>query len=336
MSRVLRKAENQITQTYAEHCAKVESGQGWAKGVDVVKKPNSICNIIAHTKGIAVKVVDYIKGHELDEEGFGYGNYVLIQHDYNYYTLYAHMESVCIKEGQTISKSQTIGRMGNTGNSYGAHLHFELRKYSTASTSNYNDTSIFEWLNPEPYLDADLPSSATPKLEGHLDYIKLNKKELSSGGWAYKNGGGQNVIIKIFYGTNVKRTQSVKADESRPDVKTAKGYKTDKVGFTTVIDTTGLTNAEYKVRGYVGSEQLIGEKTLRIKNFIYAGKMFKLQNTDSYNTEYSTATTKRTQTLYAWESEITNTNGRIRMTNAPNKVGKLGQVTCWCNINDLI
>lgn len=59
-----------------------------------------------------------------------YGNHVIITHNLNgkiYTTLYAHMHRTpYVSAGQTVSKGQTIGTMGTTGNSTGPHLHFEL------------------------------------------------------------------------------------------------------------------------------------------------------------------------------------------------------------------
>ena len=57
-----------------------------------------------------------------------YGNYCIINHGNGYATLYAHhMQLPRVKVGDTVSKGQAIGYVGNTGNSFGAHLHFELR-----------------------------------------------------------------------------------------------------------------------------------------------------------------------------------------------------------------
>ncbi len=57
----------------------------------------------------------------------GYGNYVVIQHANGTQTLYGHMQSVTVAPGDHISQGQTIGFLGNTGRSTGAHLHFEVR-----------------------------------------------------------------------------------------------------------------------------------------------------------------------------------------------------------------
>jgi murein DD-endopeptidase MepM/ murein hydrolase activator NlpD len=69
----------------------------------------------------------------------GYGNYVIIDHGNGFTTLYAHMNSVFVEPGETVSRGQQVGTMGNTGNSTGPHLHFEIR---------YNDVPY----NPTGYL----------------------------------------------------------------------------------------------------------------------------------------------------------------------------------------
>ncbi|MDD6847222.1 MAG: peptidoglycan DD-metalloendopeptidase family protein [Oscillospiraceae bacterium] len=59
--------------------------------------------------------------------GGGYGNYVLISHPGGKTTMYAHLSSVTVSTGQSVSKGQTIGYVGSTGWSTGAHLHYETR-----------------------------------------------------------------------------------------------------------------------------------------------------------------------------------------------------------------
>lgn len=57
----------------------------------------------------------------------GYGNYAVIQHPNGMQTLYAHMSAVMVSVGQNVTQGQQIGKMGNTGESTGVHLHFEVR-----------------------------------------------------------------------------------------------------------------------------------------------------------------------------------------------------------------
>ncbi|NPV76695.1 MAG: M23 family metallopeptidase [Anaerolineae bacterium] len=59
--------------------------------------------------------------------GGGYGNMVMIDHQNGYHTLYAHMSQISVYCGQGVGQGQLIGLAGSTGNSTGAHLHFEVR-----------------------------------------------------------------------------------------------------------------------------------------------------------------------------------------------------------------
>ena len=60
---------------------------------------------------------------------YSYGNYIIIAHDNGLYTLYAHGQqgSIAVSPGQRVKQGQQIMRVGNTGNSFGSHLHFEVR-----------------------------------------------------------------------------------------------------------------------------------------------------------------------------------------------------------------
>lgn len=57
----------------------------------------------------------------------GYGNYTCIDHGGGLATCYAHQASFATSAGAQVSQGQVIGYVGNTGNSFGAHLHFEVR-----------------------------------------------------------------------------------------------------------------------------------------------------------------------------------------------------------------
>lgn len=77
-----------------------------------------------------------------------YGNAIIIDHGFNYKTLYAHMSGFNVKRGQKVNRGQIIGFVGNTGRSSGAHLHYEVRyKGTKVDPKNY----YFNDLTPEQY-----------------------------------------------------------------------------------------------------------------------------------------------------------------------------------------
>lgn len=61
-------------------------------------------------------------------DNYGYGNRVVIDHDNGFVTLYAHLSTIGVVEGQTVNRGDVIGQMGSTGRSTGIHLHFEIRR----------------------------------------------------------------------------------------------------------------------------------------------------------------------------------------------------------------
>lgn len=76
--------------------------------------------------GTAIKAAD---GGVVTFSGYSssYGRYVIIDHGGNMTTLYAHNSSLTVKKGDKVFQGQTIAYSGNTGNSTGPHLHFEVR-----------------------------------------------------------------------------------------------------------------------------------------------------------------------------------------------------------------
>ncbi|KHF40084.1 M23 family metallopeptidase [Halalkalibacter okhensis] len=92
-------------------------GNRWGRfhrGIDIARPSNY--NILAADNGTVTFA---------GTQG-GYGNLVRINHNNGMETLYAHLASIDVSVGQTVSKGQKIGVMGQTGNSTGIHLHFEV------------------------------------------------------------------------------------------------------------------------------------------------------------------------------------------------------------------
>lgn len=67
---------------------------------------------------------------------WGYGNVVVINHGNGWQTLYAHLSTYNVSCGQSVFQTNVIGAIGNTGNSSGSHLHYEMM---------YNGTKVNPW-----------------------------------------------------------------------------------------------------------------------------------------------------------------------------------------------
>lgn len=92
---------------------------GYHEGLDIAK--GGVVPIKAAASGTVLK--SYYSS--------SYGNVVFLTHKQNgqtYTTVYAHMRNRTVKTGDRVSKGQRLGKMGNTGRSFGQHLHFELHK----------------------------------------------------------------------------------------------------------------------------------------------------------------------------------------------------------------
>jgi murein DD-endopeptidase MepM/ murein hydrolase activator NlpD len=72
----------------------------------------------------------------LGEWNYGYGNVIQIDHGNGFVTLYAHLSAIYVAQCTSVLGGSTIGAAGNTGNSSGAHLHFEIR---------YNGSAVNPW-----------------------------------------------------------------------------------------------------------------------------------------------------------------------------------------------
>ncbi|OEJ35734.1 M23 family metallopeptidase [Streptomyces subrutilus] len=75
-------------------------------------------------------------------DGPAYGNAIVIKHANNTYSQYAHLSKIQVRIGQKVAVDQQIALSGNTGNSSGPHLHFEIR-----TTPNYGSA-----VNPVAFL----------------------------------------------------------------------------------------------------------------------------------------------------------------------------------------
>ena len=153
MSRVLENCNDLITQHYSSK----------HKGLDIVGEGHRTDYVTAHTDGEVILLATGLVNSPGASGDASYGNFVKLKHPNGYCTLYAHLKNVCVVKGQTVKAGERLGYMGNSGNSYGAHLHFEIR------------TPGNERIDPEPYLAAGLPGIQEEVVEIMGKYVSADK-----------------------------------------------------------------------------------------------------------------------------------------------------------------
>ena len=112
------------------------------RGLDLVGKDYTIDDVVSYANGVVQMSVTGYGNGQGEGVNWRYGNFVKVLHDDGTVCLYAHLERASVSVGQRVSKGQVLGRMGNSGNSFGGHLHWEFW-----SKNDYNSN-----IDPSPYL----------------------------------------------------------------------------------------------------------------------------------------------------------------------------------------
>ena len=159
-TRVLERGYCDITQIYSDS----------HQAIDMVGETRTLDYVVAHSDG---RVIFYQDGYGNMKGSIGnksYSNFIKLEHQNGYYTLYAHMKNdLPIKNNQYVKKGQVIGYISDSGNAYGKHLHFEVWKGNAR-------------INPTKYLNEDLIIS-TPSVDIKYkvgDIVEINGVYISS------------------------------------------------------------------------------------------------------------------------------------------------------------
>lgn len=163
-----------------------ESGEAWSSkwhnGVDIAAASGTPIKAVAD--GVVVNT-------DTVENDDGFGNRVILKHSDGRATVYAHMvEPTSVKVGQSVKKGQIIGKVGNTGKSYGAHLHLTI-------LDNYDR-------NPNIYYLGELLDPILVCGLGTLKFGSLAKSVIVENG-VKKDLGNLNE----YYGTGSRGTAAV-------------------------------------------------------------------------------------------------------------------------------
>ena len=109
-------SSNLVTSRYGWRVHPITGAERFHAGIDINGYGNAGGVIYAADGGTVVR----------SRYSDSYGNYVMINHDGNMQTLYAHMSGTAVSEGQTVNKGDVIGYLGETGWATGVHCHFEV------------------------------------------------------------------------------------------------------------------------------------------------------------------------------------------------------------------
>ncbi|WP_235592149.1 peptidoglycan DD-metalloendopeptidase family protein, partial [Leptospira noguchii] len=97
------------------------------------------------------RVVALSRDYRNNQNGGGYGAYILVQHNNGIFTLYGHNSNVLVNVGDSVTRGQVISKVGNSGNSYGAHMHYEVRTgvnvnpNAYISQTTHHNPATFNW-----------------------------------------------------------------------------------------------------------------------------------------------------------------------------------------------
>ena len=133
-------------------------------GIDITGELGET-NIIAVKNGTVVKVYTGCESYGEYTCGSYAGNHVLIMHTDGMYTFYGHLHegTIKVKEGESVSQGQVIGKMGSSGWSTGPHLHFEVRTGPSSSDA----------VDPLGYIDPKQPrSSGVSDISKFISYLE--------------------------------------------------------------------------------------------------------------------------------------------------------------------
>lgn len=95
--------------------------------LDLAEPTSQPIDVLAAAPGLVAGVVTGARAGDT-MPGHGFGNYVKVRHEHDYFTLYAHLASVSVAKGQRVAAGAVLGRMGDTGKAGTVHVHFSLHR----------------------------------------------------------------------------------------------------------------------------------------------------------------------------------------------------------------
>lgn len=138
----------------------------------------------------------------------GFGNLVIIRHHNGLETFYAHLSKHLVVPNQEVKAGDVIGLGGNTGHSYGSHLHFEVRFYDAP-------------MDPEQIIDFSKKNIKDPNFMIHAKLFRPGERASNPSGPAVATSGntsGTNSASRKYYKVRSGDTLSAIAQKNRTTV----------------------------------------------------------------------------------------------------------------------
>lgn len=144
-------------------------------GIDI-KGEAGVTNVVAVYEGTVLSIVDTCSNDDASCNE-GYGNTIILSHSNNDYTVYAYLDSIdpSVTVGSTVDKGQVIGKVGTTGATVDAALHYEIRKGGNSVANAINPSNETNPENPRPAPAAGDFSVHQTSLTREEFVSKLNK-----------------------------------------------------------------------------------------------------------------------------------------------------------------
>lgn len=238
-------------------------------------------------------IVEYVNkgcmshiGSSSDLCGGGYGNHIIIKHSDGNYTLYAHLHqnSISVQVGNSVAQGQVIGMVGNSGNSTGAHLHFEVRVGQNTMAARGDPLNFVDPDNPRP-----AGNVLSEKAIAMLHYFEGTGPTPDANNYfVYDDGAG---VLTVGYGVAIKYnldrfeafgidSTTLKVGDAVP-IAVADAIKSQEIAkyysnVTALLSREGITLEQYQIEALVLRAFNIGNVVDFPKNYKLYGNTQEL------------------------------------------------------------
>lgn len=210
--RVINESSKRITAKYGKY-----SNGSAHNGVDLGFRQDEEENkVFSNCKGIVFEVQDGLDRTVGAGGKASWGNFVLVKHPNGMYSRYAHLrkDSIVVSKGQEVDENTFLGVMGDSGNTFGRHLHFEVATGYSSITR----------IDPTPYLVKAIYEEKEEKTDDDVrpDEFKVGDRVVVSGrATSRSDGTGSKTAL---YGGNVNDISDIRYITMITDLNAARPY----------------------------------------------------------------------------------------------------------------